>query len=125
MNSPGLLPTKHDSGERGHGFGIQSVWNKTDMVDSDPESLEPIGYANQTTSLPQLKDPIRDQHGSTGKLPASPNCIWPRLDAVRETGSKDSRCYTRNIDKNSDWYYIWHSSQAGSKPTNMLEGNLS
>lgn len=64
VNLPGMMTTQID----GHGTGIKTLHNKTDanaLQQIDPETLEPIGLANQTVLHPSLKGPISSAHAKS------------------------------------------------------------
>ncbi|KKA19799.1 Carotenoid cleavage dioxygenase [Rasamsonia emersonii CBS 393.64] len=69
-NFPGLSAT----GERqhhGHASGIQTLCNKTDanaFQMLDPETLEPVGLASQTTLHPDLKGPLSSAHARSDPI---------------------------------------------------------
>lgn len=67
VNPPGL-PSIKDDDQEGHASGIKSLWTKTDasvFAHLHPETLEPIGYAEQTTLLPELKGPFSAAHAKS------------------------------------------------------------
>lgn len=67
VNAPGL-PSAKDDDREGHASDIQSLWTKTDasmFARLDPETLEPIGFAEQTTLLPELKGPFSAAHAKS------------------------------------------------------------
>jgi torulene dioxygenase len=75
VNSPGL-PGLEQSGAKmdakgSHGTGIQTLWAKTDASmykQLDPETLEPIGMANQTILHPQLRGSMSAAHAKSDPI---------------------------------------------------------
>ena len=75
VNPPGLPgsdPTRAAADGKGsHGTGIQSLWAKTDAArykQLDPETLEPIGIANQEILHPKLKGPMSAAHAKSDPI---------------------------------------------------------
>ena len=67
VNYPGL-DAKGQRMESGHGEGIKTLTNKSDMSPLqmlDPETLEPLGLATQKTLHPDLKGPFSCAHART------------------------------------------------------------
>lgn len=67
VNPPGL-PFIKDDDQEGHASGIKSLWTKTDasiFAQLDPETLEPMGFAEQTSLLPELKGPFAAAHAKS------------------------------------------------------------
>ncbi|KAI9831999.1 MAG: hypothetical protein M1838_005685 [Thelocarpon superellum] len=67
INPPGLPATKKKEGE-GHSSGLPSLWAKTDAAvykQLDPETLEPVGIARQTSLHPDLKGVMSAAHAKS------------------------------------------------------------
>jgi torulene dioxygenase len=69
IDLPGLPSTKSSKKEGGgHASGIQTLWVKTDatvLKRLDPETLEPIGMAQQTNLHPDLKGAMSAAHAKS------------------------------------------------------------
>lgn len=68
VNMPGLSSKKESDPANRHASGIQTLWAKTDasaFKKIDPETLEPIGLASQTTLHPSLKGPLAAAHAKS------------------------------------------------------------
>jgi len=88
VNTPGL-PSIKDVDQAGHASGIQSLWTKTDasiFARLDPETLEPIGFADQTALLPELKGPFSAAHAKSD--PITGDIFNYNLEVGRKTSYK-------------------------------------
>lgn len=69
VNVPGLSPTGKNQPDGAHESGkVNSLCNMTDANGFqmlNPETLEPIGLANQTVLHPELKGPLSSAHSET------------------------------------------------------------
>ncbi len=72
INLPGLPSAKSSKKEGGgHASGIQTLWVKTDataLKQLDPETLEPIGMAQQTGLHPDLKGAMSASHAKSDPI---------------------------------------------------------
>ncbi|KAL1967444.1 hypothetical protein VTN77DRAFT_3229 [Rasamsonia byssochlamydoides] len=70
VNFPGLSSTGEKQ-HHGHASGIQTLCNKTDVNAFqmlDPETLEPVGLASQTTLHPDLKGILSSAHAKSDPI---------------------------------------------------------
>ena len=71
VNLPGLPDKSWKKEGKGHASGIQTLWVKTDakgLKQIDPETLEPIGMAEQASLHPDLKGPMSAAHAKSDPI---------------------------------------------------------
>ena len=71
VNLPGLPDKSTKKEGKGHASGIQTLWIKTDsksLKQIDPETLEPMGVAEQSKLHPDLKGPMSAAHAKSDPI---------------------------------------------------------